>query len=113
MLNVNFVLLVFSKRAQYDNFRLLSIVVEEDSGIAVQQQYAIAQKNSPETVAFATTFSLNGFNSDDWGNRTIGGSQRSVNQGAVAVKVYKSIGIELKDPRGNIVMVGHPKFNPV
>ena len=38
------VLLVFSKRAQYDNFRLLSIVVEEDSGIAVQQQYAIAQK---------------------------------------------------------------------
>ena len=104
----------FVQQAKHDNFRLLSIVVEEEPGIALQQQYAIAQQKSfPETVAFATTFSLNGFNSGSWINRTIDGLQEAVDQGAIAVKVYKSIGMELKDPDGNMVMVDNPMFNPV
>lgn len=104
----------FVQQAKHDNFRLLSIVVEEEPGMAVQQQYALAQKKSfPETVAFATTFSLDGFNSDSWVNHTIDGLQHSVDQGAIAVKVYKSIGMELKDPEGNMVMVDNPKLNPV
>lgn len=104
----------FVQQAKHDNFRLLSIVVEEEPGMSLQQQYAIAQKKSfPGTVAFATTFSLDDFNSSSWINRTIDGLRASVDQGAIAVKVYKSIGMELRDPQGNMVMVDNPKFNPV
>ena len=104
----------FVHQAKQDNFRLLSIVVEEEPGIALQQQYAIAQRKAfPETVAFATTFSVDSFNSNSWVKRTIEGLQQSVDQGAIAVKVYKNIGMELKDLKGNMVMVDDPKFNPV
>ncbi len=104
----------FAHQAKLDNFRLLSIVVEEEPGIALQQQYAIAQKKSfPATVAFATTFSIDGFSSGPWVNHTIDGLQQSLHQGAIAVKVYKNIGMELRDPQGNMVMVDNPKFNPI
>ncbi len=104
----------FVHQAGEDNFRLLSIVVDEDPGIEVQQEYAIHQKNAfPEKVAFATTFSLQNFNSDHWAQQTINSLQQSFDSGAIAVKIYKNIGMELKDQSGNMVMIDNPKFKPV
>ena len=34
-------------------------------------------------------------------------------KGAIAVKVWKNIGMELKDRDNNFVMIDHPKFDPV
>ena len=37
----------------------------------------------------------------------------SFSKGAIAVKVWKNIGMELKDNDNNFVMIDHPKFEPV
>lgn len=104
----------FVHQAGEDNFRLLSIVVDEDPGITAQQEYAIRQKDAfPERVAFATAFSLRNFNSDHWVKHTVDDLQRSLDKGAIAVKIYKNIGMELKDRLGNMVMADNPKFNPL
>ena len=104
----------FISQAGEDQFRLLSIVVDEAPGIDVQQQFAISQNHKfPERVAFATTFSLQNFNSDQWAQQTINSLQQSFYSGAIAVKMYKNIGMELKDQSGNMVMIDDPKFKPV
>lgn len=104
----------FVRQAGMDNFRLLSIVVDEDPGIEAQQQYAIYQmKKHPEIVSFATTFSVKDFDSGDWARQTIDSLQQSIKDGAIAVKVYKNIGMELKDRQGSSVMIDNPKFRPV
>jgi hypothetical protein len=39
--------------------------------------------------------------------------KNSVAKGAIAVKVWKNIGMELRDNEGNFVMIDNPKFDPV
>ena len=38
---------------------------------------------------------------------------KSMNLGAVGVKVWKNIGMSLKDDKGNYVMIDHPSFEPI
>jgi hypothetical protein len=104
----------FVHQAKKDNFRLLSIVVDEDPGIQVQQRDAIYQKKLfPGEVSFATTFSVKNFEDPRWRKETISDLKKSFSEGAIAVKVYKNIGMELKDKAGNFVMIDNPKFDPV
>ncbi len=104
----------FVHQAKEDNFRLLSVVVDEDPGIAVQQQDAIRQmKMFPEWVSFATTFPVQNFNNDNWAQQTIDTLEQSFQQGAIAVKVYKNIGMELRNREGKLVMVDDPKLKPI
>lgn len=104
----------FAAQARKDNFRLISIVVEDGPDIDIQQQYAIAQKKSfPDRVAFAATFSLKGFNGDAWIGETIKHLDQSIEEGAIAVKVYKDIGMTLKDKEGKWVMVDDSRFKPI
>lgn len=104
----------FVHQAGVDNFRLLSIVVDEAPGIEAQQQYAIYQmKRRPDVVSFATTFSVKDFDSGDWAETTIDSLRQAIKDGAVAVKVYKNIGMELTDRQGRMVMVDNPRFKPV
>lgn len=104
----------FVHQAIKDNFRLISIVVDEDPGIAVQQQDAIMQMQLfPEQISFATTFSVQNFNNDNWVKQTIDTLMQSFMQGAIAVKVYKNIGMELRNTQGKLVMVDDPKFKPI
>ena len=104
----------FAHQAKKDNFRLLSIVVDEDPGIKIQQQDAIYQKRLfPGEVSFATAFPVKNFKDAKWEKETISDLEKSFSEGAIAVKVYKNIGMQLKDKAGNFVMIDNPKFDPV
>ena len=68
----------FVHQAKKDNFRLLSIVVDEDPGIQVQQRDAIYQKKLfPGEVSFATTFSVKNFEDPRWKKETISDLKKS------------------------------------
>lgn len=104
----------FAHQAKKDNFRLLSIVVDEDPGIQLQQRDAIYQKKDfPDVVSFATTFSVKNFENPKWKKKVIKDLRKSFSEGAIAVKIYKNIGMELKDNAGHFVMIDNPKFDPV
>ncbi len=101
-------------QARLDNFRLLTIVVDEPPGIKIQQRDAIQHmKAFPRLVAFATTFSVEDWNSSHWQDEAIASLAHSFKMGAIAVKVYKNIGMELKDKSGHFVRIDNPRFNPI
>lgn len=107
---------VFIKQAEVDNFRLLNLNVYKSFGkpIEDQQRFSIDMAASyPGRIAWGTTFSLENFNKEGWQEDVIGYIKNSVSKGAVAVKVWKNVGFFLKDKSGNLVMIDHPRFDPI
>lgn len=107
---------VFIQQAQEDNFRLLTISVHTANSLPVEEQENIAIEfvnDYPDRLSYATTFSIENFNSDDWVDNTLAYLKESFSKGAIAVKVWKNIGLELKNENGEFVMIDNPKFDPV
>jgi predicted TIM-barrel fold metal-dependent hydrolase len=107
---------VFIKQAEADNFRLLNINVYATTGVPIAdlQRYALGKvQQYPGRIAYATTFSLKNFNNDNWHEETIAYLKDSFSKGAIAVKVHKNIGMELKDKNGELVMIDDPRLDPI
>ena len=106
----------FIRQVRADNFRLLTINVDVPSAPPIKEQRALAIGHSqqfPERVAYATTLSVENWNEPAWQEQTIAYLKDSFAKGAIAVKVWKNIGMELKDQEGKFVMIDHPRFDPV
>ncbi|MGI8634589.1 MAG: hypothetical protein ACR2KZ_04215, partial [Segetibacter sp.] len=107
----------FVKQSQEDNFKVITINIDVASGFATideQQDYAVQQSRKfPGVVSFASTISVNNFNKDNWLKETIDRLNDSFVKGAIAVKVWKNIGMELKDNTGHFVMIDDPRFDPL
>lgn len=107
---------VFIKQAEADNFRLLNVNVYSSTGVPIEelQRYALGKvQEFPGRIAYATTFSLKDFNNDNWQEKTIAYLKDSFAKGAIAVKVHKNIGMELKDKDGKLVMIDNPRLDPI
>jgi predicted TIM-barrel fold metal-dependent hydrolase len=107
----------FIQQAKDDNFRLITINwddANEGPPMEVQQEFAIQQlKAFPDQIAYVTTFSIRNFNNDDWLERTFAYLKNSFSQGAIGVKIYKVIGMSLRDKDGKLVMIDDPRFDPL
>ncbi len=106
----------FINQAAKDNFQLLTIAIYTFNGMPVREQedFALKQiKAYPGRLQFATAFSLKNFNDDDWAQLAIDSLKESFKRGAIAVKVWKNVGMELRDKDSNLVMIDNPKFDPV
>jgi predicted TIM-barrel fold metal-dependent hydrolase len=106
----------FIEQALADNFRFLDIVDDRPFGKPMDEQQKIAMldlKNFSKSMAVATTFSVKGFNDKDWSENTITGLKKSSSDGAIAVKIWKNIGMDLKDESGKFVMIDDARFEPI
>jgi predicted TIM-barrel fold metal-dependent hydrolase len=106
----------FLARTRADNFRLLTINVDyaDFPPIAEQQRVAVALvRDNPGLVAFAATFPVAGFEQPGWADATLRRLDAAYAQGAIAVKVWKNIGMELRDAAGRAVMVDDPRLAPI
>ncbi len=102
--------------AQNDNFMLLNIntysggcerVVEAHKNLnALQEQH-------PATTAYTATFCLDGWDEPGWVENTIAWIDQSIADGAIAVKVWKNIGMEYKNGEGKLIMVDDPQLTPI
>ncbi len=102
--------------AKEDNFKLLSINVDYSDFNPIEEQYEFALKHlkeNPEVFAFASTFHMTGWDDPDWVDKVINHLDSTFRQGAVAVKIWKNIGMEFKDKSGNLVMIDNPRFDPI
>jgi hypothetical protein len=103
-------------QARNDNFRLLTVNVTPAYYPRMEEQRSIAMKlvkAYPERLAYATTFSLENWDSDDWQQKALVYLKESFEKGAIAVKVWKNAGMELKDKNGKFVMIDNPKFDAI
>jgi predicted TIM-barrel fold metal-dependent hydrolase len=106
----------FIDQAKADNFRFLDIVDDRPFGLPMreQQKFAIQDlHNFPDLMAFATTFTVSGWDSADWVEKTIADLQKSISSGAKMVKIWKNIGMDLRNKDGKFVMVDDPQLDPV
>ena len=103
-------------QARADGFRLLTINVEYPDFLPLAEQQALARANvlqHPEIVAFAASFSLAGWDDEGWQARVQGELDAAFAAGAVAVKVWKNIGMEFRDRAGHLVMIDDARFDAI
>jgi len=62
---------------------------------------------------WATSFSLENWGAADWQQSAIDTIDETIAMGAQGVKVWKEIGMVLKDPDGTYVMIDDERFDPI
>lgn len=104
------------QQSKSDNFRLLSINVAAAEFPPLEEQMNISEnllRDNPSDFAFASTFQMDGWDAPDWQEKTIEYLDKSFSRGAIAVKIWKNIGMEFLDEHGKVVMADDAKFNPI
>jgi hypothetical protein len=103
-------------QAAQDHFRLLTINVEDPDYPPLSEQLRVAQTqvaSHPALLAYAASFSMSGWDEPDWQQRVMRELGAAFAAGAVAVKVWKNIGMDFRDANGRLVMIDDPKFDPL
>jgi predicted TIM-barrel fold metal-dependent hydrolase len=98
--------------------RVLDICVADTQGIygALAAQLARAKAfvgASPGHARLCVTFDPFTFQHKDFAQHTVKQLHQEFSDGAVAVKIWKNIGMELKTPDGRYVMPDDPAFAPI
>jgi len=104
------------EQAQKDNFRLLNINTYSDNCervVEAHQWLKSLKQQFPETVEFTATFCLDGWDEPGWVENTIAWIDQCVADGAIAVKVWKNIGMEFRDKDSLLIMIDDLQFYPV
>lgn len=98
------------------NFKLIVVNTDIPYFPSIDDQAEVARsimKKFPGRLEYLTTFSLEGWDSDDWAGRTVEKLKYDLAGGASGVKIWKNIGMDNKDKYGNFIMIDDPKFKPV
>ena len=94
---------------------LLNICVAESNESWCDQEgkpYRQLAHAFPERYSWCTTFDLPTFQ-PDYIERVIERLDRDFAAGAVACKVWKNVGMEVRNPKGDLVLVDDPLFEPI
>ncbi len=107
----------FMEQAARDHFRAMTVNYDDPSDSSdtrEQEAFALDQiRTFPGRVGYACSFSTRNFNDPGWVPETINSLSNSFSRGAAAVKIYKVIGMSLRDGSGRLVMIDDPRLAPV
>ena len=98
------------------NFRWLNICVGGMDWARLSRQIGSAQALHaayPERLPWATSFTVANWGEADWAKAANATIDDGYAGGAVAVKIWKDVGMVLKDPDGKYVMADDPRLDPV
>lgn len=100
--------------AESINLRFVSPNV--DAGRSIDEQFKTARdikEKYGDEFMFLGTFPVDNFGNPDFSDLIIQSIKESIDAGASGIKVWKNIGMVLKDANGNFVMIDDPAFEPV
>ncbi len=107
----------FVKSAKANNFQLITIVVDSrNTWEWVKERYhysKVQMNNHPETVQFATSISMEGWDDEDWLEKSMQWMDSSFSEGAIGIKFWKNIGMVYRDEDSALVMLDDPGFDPI
>jgi predicted TIM-barrel fold metal-dependent hydrolase len=98
------------------NLRWLNICVGGMDWGRLSRQIGSAQAlhaAQPDRIAWATSFTVTNWGQADWAKAANATIDDGFAGGAVAVKIWKDVGMVLKDPDGKYVMADDPRLDPV
>jgi len=103
--------------ARASNFRLFNIAVDVvDEYPPMPEQIRVLSKHHrehPDISIFCTSFTLEGWDEPGWSEKVVEKLREDFNHGAVAVKVWKNIGMDERNKEGNLIMLDDPKFDAI
>ncbi|MEZ2339333.1 amidohydrolase family protein [Mucilaginibacter sp. RCC_168] len=81
----------------------------------VQESVALSYiKKAPARFAYIASFEMKGWQHPNWFKEVSNGLKRSIEQGAVGVKIWKNIGMEILKPDDkSFLMIDDPFFDPL
>jgi predicted TIM-barrel fold metal-dependent hydrolase len=106
----------FLALARTDNFELLSINVDYPDFPSLADQAKVAhtlRARDRTRFHFTTTFSMKGFGTPNWAAEVNKHIDTEKAAGAVAVKIWKNVGLIEKDAKGRNIMLDDPGLDPV
>jgi Predicted metal-dependent hydrolase of the TIM-barrel fold len=106
----------FVDQAKDDNFTLISLNTEVPYYPLIDsQQYYVLQlrRNFPNDIYYVTTFGTATINQAGWADQQLAYLKRSFDSGAIGIKVWKNIGMTIKDKDDNFIMIDDPVFDPI
>jgi len=101
------------------NLRILNICVIDDrdpdfKGLEPQRSEVMSVfRNTSGRAAFCTTFSPYDFEVPGFSDRVNQQLDQDFSRGAIAVKIYKTIGMEITNRAGGFLMADDAVFNPI
>jgi len=72
-----------------------------------------AEENFPGRFVIFTNVDFNNIDDPDWAERTVKQLEEDVKNGAKGLKIYKNLGMDLKDSSGSRVPVDDPRIEPI
>jgi predicted TIM-barrel fold metal-dependent hydrolase len=101
------------------NLKLLNVLVMDDTvpyrkQLQPQVDDALSlMRSSRGHIALCTTFDPYKFDSPSFATEAIKQINQNFSQGAVAVKIWKNVGMEIKNRSGKYIMADDRKFEPI
>ena len=98
------------------DLKVLNICFAQDAKGEWRDQaevYGALARNRPDRFAWCTSFDLPRFEDPNYVNQAIKGLEQDFAEGAVACKVWKNIGMEVRAPSGDPFLVDDPLLEPI
>lgn len=106
----------FMEQAVEDNFQVISINTEvpDYPSLDDQENLCLAlKKDFPKNIFYLSTFETKTILEPGWQERALSHLTRSFARGAVGIKVWKNIGMVVKDEKGEFIMIDDPVFDTI
>lgn len=106
----------FNAMLNRNGFRIINICDGGNDPVMLNSKRGWVQglhEAHPEYFDFCPTFDLTKRNQAGYAREVIGNLDEAFSQGAVMVKIYKEVGLELKKPDGTWLMPDDPVFDPI
>jgi predicted TIM-barrel fold metal-dependent hydrolase len=106
----------FVEQARADNFEILSINVDYPDFPPLERQTEIVRRfhaADPAHFHYAASFYMKGFERKGWADKINAALESEVKRGAVAVKVWKNIGMAERDTSGQLIFLDDRRLEPV
>ena len=108
---------IFEKIASTYNVRYVNINTDAKVFPSMNEQETVAcdySKKDRHRFAYIASFEMNGWENEVWYEKTIRGISQSLEKGAVGVKIWKNIGMEIIKPSDkSYLMIDDAFFDPL
>jgi predicted TIM-barrel fold metal-dependent hydrolase len=101
----------------------LMVIIDVDDSAPTTPYRASFEREHEDAMKFkassnghaqiCTTFSAYLFNEPDFAKKAIEGLNRNFKEGAVAVKMWKNVGMEVKNKEGKYILPDDPRLQPI
>ncbi len=108
----------FEEQAAADNFMLITLNVDHGDSANLREQlhYAVlSAEKHPGRVFFGPSFLFDtaGWGTNEWHGKIIKQLEKDIEKGAITVKIWKNIGMTVRDRSGKFIMCDDPGIDPV